>query len=54
LTSAKDSVAVANRKFPARRTSQRSEFSRRLVRETELSTNDLIYPMFVVDGKGQR
>jgi porphobilinogen synthase len=30
------------------------EFSRRLMRETVLSTNDLIYPMFVVEGRGQR
>jgi porphobilinogen synthase len=44
------------RKFPTTRMrrNRRSEFSRRLVRETELSTNDLIYPMFVIDGKGPR
>jgi porphobilinogen synthase len=30
------------------------EFSRRLVRETRLSTDDLIYPLFVVEGKKQR
>src|SRR5690606_24521044 len=30
------------------------EFSRRLMRETQLSPNDLIYPIFVVEGKGQR
>ena len=30
------------------------DFSRRLVRETQLSANDLIYPMFVVEGQGQR
>lgn len=28
-------------------------FSRRLVRETRLSSNDLVYPMFVHDGKGK-
>jgi porphobilinogen synthase len=33
---------------------RRDEFSRRLMRETVLSTNDLIYPMFVVEGRGQR
>jgi porphobilinogen synthase len=33
---------------------RRDEFSRRLMRETVLTTNDLIYPMFVVEGKGQR
>jgi porphobilinogen synthase len=29
-------------------------FSRRLVRETELSVNDLIYPMFVIEGQRTR
>ena len=33
---------------------RRDVFSRRLMRETRLSTDDLIYPMFVVDGQGQR
>jgi len=31
-----------------------SEFSRRLVRENTLSAADFIYPMFVVEGTGQR
>jgi len=30
------------------------DFSRRLMRENELSVNDLIYPMFVLPGKGER
>ena len=30
------------------------DFSRRLVRETRLSTDDLIHPLFVVEGKKQR
>jgi porphobilinogen synthase len=30
------------------------DFGRRLVRETSLSANDFIYPMFVLDGIGQR
>ncbi len=30
------------------------EFSRRLMRESSLTTDDIIYPMFVVDGKNQR
>ncbi len=30
------------------------EFSRRLMRETQLSVDALIYPMFVVEGHGQR
>ena len=29
-------------------------FSRRLMRESVLTTDDLIYPMFVVDGNNQR
>ena len=31
-----------------------NEFSRRLVRETHLSVNDLIYPMFVTEGQGEK
>ncbi|GAA6134613.1 porphobilinogen synthase [Oceaniserpentilla sp. 4NH20-0058] len=31
-----------------------SDFSRRLMRENELTPNDLIYPMFILDGKNQR
>jgi porphobilinogen synthase len=33
---------------------RRDEFSRRLMRETQLSTDALIYPMFVVEGRHQR
>lgn len=33
---------------------RRDDFSRRLVRETQLSIDDLIYPMFVLDGDNQR
>lgn len=45
-----------SRQFPATRMRRNrfSEFSRRLVRENELSANDLIYPLFIVDGTGQR
>ncbi len=32
---------------------RRDDFSRRLMREHVLTTNDLIYPVFVVDGKGE-
>jgi len=31
-----------------------ADFSRRLMRETVLTPNDLIYPMFVLEGKNQR
>ena len=42
--------------FPRRRMRRmrRDEFSRRLMRESHLSVDDLIYPMFVLEGDGQR
>jgi len=42
--------------FPATRMRRmrRDEFSRRLMREARLSTDDLIYPMFVREGQHQR
>src|SRR5277367_4371899 len=33
---------------------RRDEFSRRLMRETHLSVDSLIYPIFVVEGRGDR
>ena len=33
---------------------RRDDFSRRLVRETLLTPDDLIYPMFILEGAGQR
>ncbi len=33
---------------------RRDDFSRRLMRENTLSVDDLIYPVFVLEGKGQR
>ena len=44
------------RQFPSTRLrrNRRAEFSRRLVRETVLTVNDLICPLFVVEGKQQR
>src|SRR5271168_2611890 len=33
---------------------RRDEFSRRLVRETHLTVDALIYPVFVVEGRGER
>ena len=33
---------------------RRDSFSRRLMRESQLSVDDLIYPMFVIEGKGKR
>ena len=41
--------------FPAvrKRRMRRDDFSRRLMRENLLSTDDLIYPVFVLEGKGR-
>ncbi len=40
-------------RFPQRRMrrNRRDDFSRRLIRENRLTTDDLIYPVFVIDGK---
>ena len=45
-----------SRKFPVTRMRRmrRDEFSRRLMRETRLTTDDLIFPVFIVDGENQR
>ena len=45
----------ANPSFPSirMRRNRRTEFSRSLVRENQLSTKDLIWPLFVVGGKNQ-
>ncbi len=42
--------------FPATRMRRmrRDDFSRRLMRETRLSADDLIYPVFVLEGEGKR
>ncbi|MBX2809794.1 MAG: porphobilinogen synthase [Cellvibrionaceae bacterium] len=44
-----------NRHYPTTRLrrNRKCDFSRRLVRETQLSADDLIYPLFVVEGKRQ-
>ena len=45
----------ANRYFPATRLRRmrRDDFSRRLMRENVLTCNDLIYPVFVLEGEGR-
>ena len=50
------STNTANRIFPATRLrrNRRDDFSRRLVRENQLSVDDLIYPVFVLDGSNRR
>ena len=42
--------------FPRRRMrrNRRDDFSRRLVQENRLSVDDLIYPVFVIEGKNER
>lgn len=46
----------AQRPFPLSRMrrARKDDFSRRLMRENRLSTDDLIYPVFVLDGSQQR
>ena len=50
------SVQLISRRFPASRMRRmrRDEFSRRLMRETQLSPADFIYPVFVLEGAEQR
>ncbi len=50
------STNTANRIFPATRLrrNRRDDFSRRLVRENQLCVDDLILPVFVLDGSNRR
>lgn len=45
-----------NRRFPVTRMRRmrKHDFSRRLMRETAFSPDDLIYPVFVIEGKSER
>lgn len=47
---------TANRRYPATRLRRNrfDDFSRRLVRESQLTTADLIYPLFICPGEQQR
>jgi len=47
---------AVSQSFPARRLRRlrKHDFSRRLVQENQLTVNDLIYPMFVVEGTNRR
>ena len=49
-----DTEAFAGYPFTRMRRMRRDDFSRRLMRETRLSPDDLIYPVFVLEGSGQR
>ena len=44
-----------NRKFPTTRLrrNRSTEFIRKLVSENKIDTSDLIYPMFLIDGKNK-
>lgn len=50
------SFTPANRLFPATRLrrNRRDDFSRRLVRESVLTVDDLILPVFILDGENRR
>ena len=47
---------TGNGRYPATRMRRmrRDEFSRRMMRETQLTTADLIYPVFILEGERQR
>ncbi|MEO5342984.1 MAG: porphobilinogen synthase [Gammaproteobacteria bacterium SHHR-1] len=49
-------TAFPTARYPATRLRRmrRDDFSRRLMRETHLTPDDLIYPLFVLEGSGQR
>jgi porphobilinogen synthase len=49
-------TGIARNSFPQTRMRRmrRDEFSRRLMRETRLTVDSLIYPVFVVEGRNQR
>ncbi len=54
-------VASANKQMPAPgfpatrlRRPRQTDWSRRLVRETHLAVNDLIWPIFIIDGENKR
>ncbi|WP_198263111.1 porphobilinogen synthase [sulfur-oxidizing endosymbiont of Gigantopelta aegis] len=40
--------------YTRKRRMRRDDFSRRLMRESQLSVDDLIYPMFILEGENQR
>jgi len=45
---------VSSYPYTRKRRMRRDDFSRRLMREHELSASDFIYPMFILDGEQQR
>ncbi|MGD8956333.1 MAG: porphobilinogen synthase [Chromatiaceae bacterium] len=49
-----DTQAFAGYPFTRMRRMRRDAFSRRLMRESHLTPDDFIYPVFVLEGRGQR
>lgn len=49
-----DTQAIGGYPFTRMRRMRRDDFSRRLMRETTLTPADFIYPVFVLEGEGQR
>jgi len=49
-----DTQAFGGYPFTRMRRMRRDDFSRRLMRETTLTPDDLIWPVFVLEGKGER
>jgi len=49
-----DTQSFAGYPFTRMRRMRRDDFSRRLMRENQVSPNDFIYPVFVLEGQGQR
>jgi porphobilinogen synthase len=49
-----DSQAFAGYPYTRMRRMRRDDFSRRLMRETRLGPEDFIYPVFVLEGSGER
>ncbi len=49
-----DTQAFGGYPFTRMRRMRRDDFSRRLMRETRVTPDDLIYPVFVLEGTGQR
>ena len=50
----RDTQAFAGYPYTRMRRMRRDDFSRRMMRETRLSPDDFIYPVFVLEGSGQR
>jgi porphobilinogen synthase len=50
------SITPSHRQYPSSRLrrNRRDDFSRRLVRENSLSVDDLILPVFIVEGENRR